>query len=292
MLNTVVSVTVYNDEDAKYLDGALELCKGYEAMLSRTVEGSDIYKINNSNGQTVTVSEETAQLISKAIYYCKLSGGAFDITTAHISDLWNFSGEAPSVPNDDAIAQALKWVDYTVISVEGCNVTLPKGYAIDLGAIAKGYIADRLVQYFEQNGVQNAIIDLGGNICVVGSKGENGYKIGIRSPFDGQSTMGYVNCSNMSVVTSGTYERCFEQDGRLYHHILDTKTGMPANTGLVSVSIVASHSVDADALSTTCLLLGAEKGIELLEGIDGAEGIFIASDGEILTTTGAAFIQA
>ncbi|MBQ6568799.1 MAG: FAD:protein FMN transferase [Clostridia bacterium] len=291
MLNTVITLTVYNNKDAQTLDGAFELCRFYENMLSRTVEGSDVYKINNANGEATEVNEATARLIEKALYYGELSQGRFDITTAKLSELWGFSGENPDVPDRQVIDNALEFVDYKKVLAEGNTVILPKGYAIDLGGIAKGYIADRLAEYFTQNGVKNAIIDLGGNIYALGDKEGEGYKIAIRSPFEGQATIGYVAGSNLTVVTSGAYERCFYKDGVRYHHILDVKTGMPAQSDLESVTIIASHSVDADALSTVCFLLGKEAGISLLEKTEGIEGVFVTSDGEIFCTEGANFTK-
>ena len=273
--NTFVSITFYSDADAKYFEDCENLCGKYENLLSRTVEGSDIYNINHGNGEPVEVDPETAQLVSIALSFCEKTDGAVDITVAPLMDAWNFTGEEDekTPPSREEIDRLLEHVNYKNVSVNGNTVTLsdPEA-AIDLGFIAKGYIADRLKEYLVGKGVKSALINLGGNIQLIGSKPDGGdYIIGIKKPFaEGgkEETMTTLSLSDTSSVSSGIYERCFTYDGKLYHHILDSKTGYPVENDLYQVTILCKDSVYADALSTTLMILGKEEGLRFLEGED------------------------
>jgi thiamine biosynthesis lipoprotein len=263
----------------------------YEAMLSRTVEGSDVWNINHSNGEPVEVSGETASLIETALTYCDLSGGRFDIAVAPIVDLWNFHEDGDhTLPDDDVLAEALTHIDYHNVTVDGTTVTLQDPDAgIDLGGIAKGYIADRLKDYIVSQGVTSGLINLGGNTLTIGQKpGGKDWKLGIRKPFGETASdlIAILSVNDDSLVTSGNYERYFEKDGIIYHHILDPDTGYPAQTGLQSVSILSDSSADGDALSTTCFLLGAEDGLALIESLDGIEALFVTDEQEIIRSSG------
>lgn len=282
----------------------MDLCNYYENLLSSTVEGSDIWRINHSPLEYVEVSEETAELINTAIEYCDLSDGRIDITLGKISALWNFSEESasdnPSVPSEDEINRYLSHVNYENVILEPHNdsnvpmVMLTDSEAqIELGFIAKGFIADRLYDYLKDSGVNSAIINLGGNVKCLGSKPDEhsvdgiDFKIGIQKPFDNLGTpITYVNISDSSVVSSGVYERYYKIDDRLYHHILDPDTGYPVENNLLSVSIITKSSTNADALSTLCLILGLEDGMALIEGLNDTEAIFITDDYELHMTSG------
>lgn len=260
--DTIVNITVYNKEDAQLLTECMRLCDKYEQMLSRTIEGSDVYRINNAGGKSVEVSDETAFLIEKSLEYSEMTEGKIDITVAPLCDLWNFAdnrGKNVTPPPDEEIMRLLEHVDYTKVKVEGNTVTLedPKA-AIDLGFIAKGYIADRIKDYLLENNVQSAVISLGGNTVLIGNKPDGSkYKVGIRKPFTTENEcIDTLEAANTSIVTSGTYERYFEYDGNIYHHILDATTGYPSATEYNAVTVVSDDSMTADALSTTCLILG------------------------------------
>lgn len=308
-------------------DAFLE-CDRYEKLLSKTLAASEISKINSAAGQAVSVSEETKEVIEKGIGYGQLSGGLFDITIGKASDLWDFheaeemadfasdgaedgsedgaDSETDSLlPDEDQLKEAVKHVDYKKISVDGDKVQLadPK-MEIDLGGIAKGYIADRVTEYLEERGVISAVVDLGGNIVAIGGKtkeillgsgngGENGdFSIGIKDPQseDGQ-LLAVFSASDKTVVTSGTYERYMMVDGVKYHHILNPETGWPIDNDVLSVTIIAEKgcAVDADGLSTTCLALGVEKGLQLIESLTepAVEAVFVDGQGHIYTTSGA-----
>jgi len=289
LLDTVVVITLYNGQSRETLQGAFELCQQYENLLSKTIEGSDVWNINHAGGQPVEVSSDTAEIIRSALHYSEITAGAFDITVGPISSLWNFKSENPSVPAQADIDRLLPYVDYTGVSLEGNTVTLrDANMQIDLGGIAKGFIADKLAQYLKKNRVTSAIINLGGNTYALGAKeGGSDWSVGVQDPFGRvQTPIAAVYVQNKSVVTSGIYERYFELDGVLYHHILDPSTGYPVRNDLTSVTILSDKSIDGDALSTSCYVLGLEKGMELIESLDGIEAIFIDTDKNFYITDG------
>lgn len=284
MLDTVCTITLYegSGDGQAVLDGAFELCGRYDRLFSVSSSESDVYRINHSHGLPVEVSEETADLLRSALQYCALSGGDFDITIYPAKSLWNFSGDDSSVPDPKALKKASKLTDFTRLRLDGSTVTLPEGMGVDLGAVAKGYIADRLADYLRMEKVSSAIIDLGGNVYAIGSKPDGSdWKVGIKKPFS-DTYADTVMVSDASVVTSGVYQRCFEAEGRLYHHILRSSDGMPCDTGLYSVTIIAQSSELCDALSTVCMLSGYEKSCEMLAQFSGVRAVFITSDQEIL----------
>ncbi len=282
--DTVISVQIYDAVDQSVLEKCKTICQDYEAKFSRTIETSEISKINAAGGAPVTVSDETARLIKKGIYYGDLSDGALDITIGAVSRLWDFKTETAAVPASESISEALSHVDYRKIHISDHTVTLEDPMAaIDLGAIAKGYIADRLKDYLESQGVRHALINLGGNVLAIGAKPDgSSYHIGIPKPFDKDNTiLTSLKVKDQSIVTSGTYQRYFEADGTRYHHILDPSTGYPSNHGLNSVTIITDSSLTADALSTTCFVLGPEKGMKLINQLDNVDAVFVNEKNEI-----------
>ncbi len=281
-LDTVVSVTVYSEADAGALDDCLALCGSYEKIFSRTHEESELYMLNSTG--SMEVSPELLEVIEKAIYYCELSGGRFDLSMGAVSDMYGFSSDAPTLPSADDIAEALSHTGYGKISISGNTVTLGDPEAIiDLGAIAKGYIADRLADFLRSRGVESAIIDLGGNILCLGSKPDgSNFKVGIQYPYrDSNKVITTASLSDMSVVTSGVYQRWFEENGDTYHHILDPKTGYSLHNGLISVSIISGSSTDCDALSTTAFAMGLEDGMALINSLPDTWAVFITEDMEL-----------
>lgn len=288
-LDTVVTLTAYV-RDKTVLDDALAECGRYERLLSRTVEGSDVWNINHANGAPVEVSDDTIEILETARQVSELSGGAFDVSIAPVSTLWDFTSGAAVLPDADAVARAAEKVDYTKIAMDGHRVTLPAGMMIDLGGIAKGYIADRVKQYLEGRGVTSAILSFGGNIVAIGTKPDGtAWRVGIQD-ID-QPTGAYMLVSlntGGSTVTSGIYERGFELDGVYYHHILDPATGWPVQNELASVTIFSQSSLWGDALATAAFALGGEGGAALIEKMDDIEAAFIARDRTVTYTSGAA----
>lgn len=279
--DTIISVTLYDSSKSKELEHCFELADLYEHYFSTELADSDVSKINASGGRPVSVHDETLELLEKGLTYSKLSGGKFDITIGKLTDLWDFQANTPALPDAAAVKDAAAAVDYRKVTVNGHEVSLKDAdTAIDLGGIAKGYIADQMKAYLQSQGIKNGFINLGGNVLALGTK-TNGdaYTIGIQKPFaQAGEVMASVQIKDQTVVTSGTYERYFKQDGKLYHHILNTDTGYPYENGLASVSIICSHSADGDGLSTVCFALGLEKGLELIESLDDTEAIFVTED--------------
>lgn len=277
--NTVISVQLNDTDDPDLLDGCFAIADKYEHLFSRTLPGSEIYAINHAGGKPVTVSDETIELLKLGKEFGELSEGRFDITIGALSSLWDIPNNTDTIPSSEAIKEALATVDYSQIQISGNTVTVRNpNTQIDLGGIAKGYLADAMKQYLNENGCHEGIINLGGNVLTIGPKksGEN-YHIGIRKPFgeDDMDIITTVDVDDKSVVSSGRYERYFEKDGKIYHHILDTTTGMPYDNGLNGVTIISDSSVYGDALSTICFSLGLEDGMKLINSMDGCEAIFV-----------------
>lgn len=308
-LNTAVQITIYDSQDKALLDDCLALCDKYELVFSRTNEKSELYKLNhrkdtsdkdtNTDRQTTPypvsgtadtwhISEDLASLLSEGLDITRESDGAFDIAIAPLTSLWDFTAEDPKVPDDAAIQKALPLCSSEGVTIDGQDITLPSDdIQFDVGAIAKGYIADRLKDFLVKKGVKSAIINLGGNVLCIGSKPDGTpFKIGIQKPFaDRNETEAVMDITGKSVVSSGIYERCFKQDGKLYHHILNPQTGYPYDNGLISVTIISDQSVDGDALSTTCFALGLEDGLKFAEK-KGVQAVFITEDYELHYTDG------
>lgn len=308
-LNTAVQITIYDSQDKALLDDCLALCDKYELVFSRTNEKSELYKLNhrkdtsdkdpNADGQTTPypvsgtadtwhISEDLASLLSQGLSITRESDGAFDIAIAPLTSLWDFTAEDPKVPDDAAIQKALPLCSSDGVTIDGQDITLPSDdIQFDVGAIAKGYIADRMKDLLVKKGVKSAIINLGGNVLCIGSKPDGTpFKVGIQKPFaDRNETEAVMDITGKSVVSSGIYERCFKQDGKLYHHILNPKTGYPYDNGLISVTIISDQSVDGDALSTTCFALGLDEGLKFAEK-KGVQAVFITEDYELHYTNG------
>lgn len=284
--DTVVQIRIQGEElDPEVLMRCKELCAHYEELLSKEIPTSEISQINASPQTAVEVSPETADLLRQGLYYSELSDGKFDVTIAPVSNLWDFHDtESPTVPTEEVLRSACALVDYRNVQIEGDEVRLlVPGMEIDLGGIAKGYIADRLKEYLVGEGVEHGYINLGGNVLLIGRKydGSN-YRIGIQRPFDeGGQTITSIDTADCSIVTSGIDQRYFEKDGKMYHHILDPETGMPYENDLLQVTIISDGSTKGDALSTCCFALGLEKGTKLIESMENVEAIFITRDYEL-----------
>ena len=306
-LNTYVSVTIYDKQKEYVLEECMNLCDKYELIFSRTNPESELYRLNNgllprrSDGY-YTISSDLYNVIATGKKYATLSDNAFSIALEPLTSLWNFTDGKDVIPSSEKLESALPLADSNHILLkapnqlaftkDGINYTdgLPVNYGmgIDLGAIAKGYIADKLKEYLLSEDVNSALIYLGGNVLCIGTKtGSSPFSVGIEKPFDTNGDAAAIlKITDTSVVTSGTYQRYFEKNGHLYHHLLDSATGYPHQNGLTSVTIVTASSTDADALSTTCFSLGLQKGMELLESLDYADGFFITEDGNFHYTEG------
>jgi apbE family lipoprotein len=291
VLGTVCTVQLFEYGKQKYYDTLFERLEQIEAHMSMNIPSSDIARINAaSGGQKIAVHEDTFKVIRRALDIAQLSDGAFNPASGALVKLWNIGSDAPHLPSQEEIEGALALCDWrsVVLSEDGeeKSVYLPvKGTALDLGGIAKGFAADELAALIKKLKIPRAIIDLGGNIYAVGEKkGKEAWKVGIKNPFDSAAApVIALSVKDVSVVTSGVYERFFVYEGRLFHHLLDCKTGYPADNGLMSVTIVNESSMDADALATAVFVMGKERGMDLLRRIN-TEGLCIDTEKTIDAT--------
>ncbi len=287
--DTVITITLYCDDAEKYIEECFSIANTYEKLFSATKEGSDIHTLNHSHGEVVTVHPDTITLIQAAMASAKESEGLFDPTVGALSSLWKTAIKEKEPPTDNDIIEATKTISYENIVINGNTVKLENDAQIDLGGIAKGYIADKMKAYLLEQGITNGLINLGGNVLAVGPKSAEHpmYTIAIQKPFseDGEA-IASVKITDQSVVTSGTYQRYFKDGKKIYHHILDLSTGYPCENNLDSVTIICDKSIDGDTLSTTVFLMGFDRGFEYVESLEDTEAIFITKDGNIKTTSG------
>lgn len=281
-LDTIVQITLYDSSSKNILNNCFDLCKKYELVFSTNNKKSELYKLNHSvhKLENQVISKELYQVIKQGLYYSELSNGAFDITIGSISSLWDFKNNI--IPQDHLIKEHLQDVSYKNIVLEKNEIRfLNEKTMIDLGAIAKGYIADQIKDYLLKKNVTSALINLGGNILCVGQKQQQPFLIGVTNPQETSDSILSLNINDLSVVTSGTYQRYIETDSKKYHHILNPLTGYSYENGLSAVTIISKSSIQGDALSTVCFSLGKEKGIELLNSLKDVSGCFIDENNQI-----------
>ncbi len=289
LLDTYVEITLYDDSDVSVIDLAFREITRLEDMLSVNREGSELDQLAKAAGKEwVTISPETQEVLLLAKEYALLSGGLFDVTAGPLIDLWdiNNGGHYPTQAELDAVLPLISSDDLLI--EDGKAYLAREGMEANLGAIAKGYIADKVKELLVAQGVESAIIDLGRNVLLIGDKPDgSAFKVGVQDPNQDQGVLlGLATTADTSVVTSGINERYFTYEGVDYHHILDPFTGFPADNDLASVTILSTSSAQGDALSTTCLLLGTDKGMELIESLDGVEAFFITKDGTTTMSSG------
>mgnify|MGYP005910013171 FL=1 len=248
----------------------------------KTKENTVKYSIRQDGSITFEISALLERIVKKGLEYSKKSDGRFDIAIEPVSSLWDFTVKKPTVPDEQKIEKALAYVDYQKIALDDQKLTFQMpGMGIDLGGIAKGFIADELKAYLGKKGVKSAVIDLGGNVLCIGKKDpKTSFHIGIQQPFaDRNETIAAVSVDGLSIVSSGVYERYFKtEDGTLYHHILNPKTGYSYDNDLMAVTILSKKSVDGDGLSTSCFAMGKKEGLAFINNIDDVEAVFITKD--------------
>ncbi len=286
MLDTVVSVTLYDGGGSELLEQCMAHIREREALWSRTAQGSDIFTLNASSGKPVTLNADTVKLLGDAKRFCELTEGAFDVTVGPLRNLWERAQESGTAPSSEELQGAASLVGSDKMLFDGNSVTLKEpGMGVDLGGIAKGQIADELVSLLRGAGCQSALIDLGGNIAVLGSK-PNGeaFSVGIADPRNPDEIIATVSARDGSVVTSGSYERSYRVGEHVYSHILNPKTGEPVEGDLLSVTILSPSSLTADALSTACFVMGLERARSLLDTLPDVEAVFVTGKGEVIAT--------
>lgn len=288
-MNTYMTFTAYGKNAAEALDMALEQVEEAEALWSVTDQNSEIYQANHSGGQPVTVSDETAQLVSFALDMAEQTDGAVDPTIYPVLSAWGFTTQSKQVPEEGQIASLLQNVDYGRISLEGDRLTVPDGMQLDMGAVGKGYAGDLVIEVLKEYGVESALINLGGNVQAIGSRPDgNDWRLGIRAPWE-EGNLGVLRISDAAVVTSGGYENYFEdEEGNIYWHILDPSTGYPADGGLQAVTIIGEEGKLCDALSTALFVMGEDGAVKYWRANGGFDMLLVTEDGEIILTEGIA----
>lgn len=282
-MNTTMSIQL--DGDEALLRGAENVVCSLERKLSVTDPSSELFTIN-SRGEG-KVSPDTAELLKFALEVCESTDGALDISIYPVLRAWGFTTDDDyRVPSDGELAALLALVDYTKVDVSDGAVALADGMQLDLGAVAKGFTGDRIVEYLRENGVKSALLNLGGNVQALGSK-PNGapWTVAVADPQHG-GYLGTLEVADMAVVTSGGYERCFELDGATYHHIIDPSSGRPAASGLASVTVVGGEGALCDALSTALFVMGLDRAGEYWRAHGDFEAIFLTDGGELYVTAG------
>ena len=283
-MDTAMEFTVYGE--ANLLDEAKSIICSVEEQVSVTDEHSDIYAINHTGSGKL--SGNSAELMEQALELCRRTDGALDISVYPIVRAWGFTTGNYQVPDEETIQSLLPLVDYTKIQYDASTgtVALLEGMEIDLGSIAKGYAGQLAAQMLRERGVESALLNLGGNVQTVGTKPDGSpWQIGIKDP-KGEDAMMVLSIADQAVVTSGGYERYFEQDGQTYWHIMDPFTGRPADSGLISVTIVGDEGVVCDGLSTALFVMGLEKAANLWAQSGDFEAVFVTASGEVYITEG------
>lgn len=283
-MDTVMDFTIYGESGL--IDQSESLIASLESLVSVTDANSELYAINQTGSGTLT--GKASSLMEQALEICRRTDGALDLSIYPIVRAWGFTTGSYQVPDEAEIQALLPLVDYRKIQYDAADgdVTLPVGMKIDLGSVAKGYAGQLVAQMLREHGVQSALLNLGGNVQTVGAKPDGSpWQIGIKDP-QGEDAMMVLSVEDQAVVTSGGYERYFEQDGQTYWHIMDPSTGHPADSGLISVTIVGDEGVVCDGLSTALFVMGLEKAADLWAQSGDFEAVFVTASGEVYITEG------
>ena len=283
-MDTVMDFTIYGESGL--IDQSESLIASLESLVSVTDTGSELYAINQTGSGTLT--GKASSLMEQALEICRRTDGALDSSIYPIVRAWGFTTGSYQVPDEAEIQALLPLVDYRKIQYDAAagDVTLPEGMKIDLGSVAKGYAGQLVAQMLREHGVKSALLSLGGNVQTVGAKPDGSpWQIGIKDP-QGEDAMMVLSVEDQAVVTSGGYERYFEQDGQTYWHIMDPSTGHPADSGLISVTIVGDEGVVCDGLSTALFVMGLEKAADLWAQSGDFEAVFVTASGEVYITEG------
>lgn len=282
-MGTVVTVNLFGFGAKNDLDKIETEINGLEnSVLSWRKEGSDVYRINKGSGTQVSVSPDTVKIIGQCIDISDDCGGVFDITIGNVTKLWDFGGDNQRLPSDDEIKTALGSVGYKNVSISGNAVQIKKGQSLDLGAVGKGFVCDKIKELLDKGRTKSAVVSVGGSLLIYGNRT---FSVGIINPDNDKQSMGTLKLKDTCVSTSGNYEKYFEQDGKRYHHILNATTGYPATSEFKSVTVVCESGLISDALSTVCYIAGYRKSVEILKKFD-AEAVFIFNNNAVRVTDG------
>lgn len=294
LLGTVITIKVYDKDKESALDKVFDRIEVLEQQMTANEAGSEVAEINEQAGKgPVEVSEDVWQVIKQGKDYSELAEGSFDIAVGPLTSLWNIGMDDARKPLQEEIDDILPLIDYEKVELDEAEQSVmltESSMRLDLGAIAKGYIADEVIELLEEEGVTTAVVDLGGNIYVMGNQTSGDpWVVGVQNPFLPMGeTVGRLTASNQSIVTSGIYERFLEVEGEIYHHLLNPQTGYPFEGELASVSVISEHSIDGDALSTLLYSKGLEEGLDFIQQMQDAEAIFVTKDKNVYITDGLA----
>lgn len=289
LMDTLVQMRAHGENADIAVEESMVRIKEIESLMSKTIETSDIYQLNNNPKQKVEIDQQSLNVLKKAKNYAEITQGDFDLTIGALVDLWGIGTENASVPVQNEIEKALANTGYQYLKLYDDSAEITKaGVKLDLGGIAKGYAAEEVKKIVEKNNIEHAFVNLGGNVLVIGDKPDGSpWKIGIQDPREGRgNVMAIIDAVDLTIVTSGNYERYFEENGKLYHHIIDPKTGYPAENNLLSVSIISQNSFDADALSTAIYVMGLERGMNFIEDIEDVDVMFITEELDVYLSSG------
>ncbi|MFP4976293.1 FAD:protein FMN transferase [Paenibacillus sp. CN-4] len=292
--DTVVNIRLNGDKAAQeHMDHIGQILETIDRQISRTEADGEVYAVNQAAGKkAVAVSEDTLEIVKLSVKYAEDMDGLFDPSIGPLVDLWKIGEGGERVPDQADIDAAVKLTNYKDIVIDEANKTVMlkrEGMVLDLGGIGKGYAADKIAEYLKSEGIDSAMINLGGSSIIgLGTKpGGVKWNIGLQDPDKSRGTqLGTIQIADEVIDASGVYERFFMQDGVRYHHILDPHTGFPAQNGLKSITIMSPNATDADALSTGVFLMGLEKGMKYIESLDNVEAFFITEDNKIYATPG------
>lgn len=288
-MNTYITMSAYGENAESSLQEAENRIAELENAWSVTNENSDLFQVNHSNGNPITLSDDTADIIRFSLDMAEKTRGAFEPSIYPVLTAWGFTTEENRIPDNDEIEELLQNTGYSKIIMNGNEIRLPDGMELDLGAVGKGYAGDEAAAILEQNGVTSALLNLGGNVQAVGSRPDGSdWRLGIRNP-SGEGNVGVLSVSDCAVVTSGNYERYFVgEDGNTYGHIIDPSTGYPVNNGLMSVTVITKEGKTGDALSTALYVMGLDEAARFWRDNQYFDMLIIADNGEIYMTESAA----
>jgi len=287
-MDTYMSLTAYGAKAEDAVTEAIHEIQRLDAMFSVGNTDSDVTTANMQG--SATVSDETAYLVEQSLEISRKTDGAFDITIYPVMELWGFTTKNYKVPQADELQETLKRVSYENVSLKDHELVLKNNAQIDFGGIAKGYTSSRVMQIFKEYGIEHGMVNLGGNVQTLGTKTDGtAWRVAIQSPQGGNQYLGVLETSDQAVITSGGYERYFEENGVTYHHIIDPKTGYPSDSDLTSVTIVCADGTKADALSTSFFVMGLQKAESFYENTDlDFDVILLTKDNQIYISEGIA----
>lgn len=287
-MDTVMTLTAYGDHAGEALDAAKSEIERLDALFSISSESGDIYALNRDH--KADFQEDSLALLNRALEVSASTDGIFDCTIEPVMEAWGFTTQNYRVPEENALNELLSHVDYRQVQVDGNTVSIPDDVQIDLGGIAKGFTSDRMMQVFADSGVTSGIISLGGNVQALGLKPDGSrWRVAVQDPENSEDNFAVVEIEDEAVITSGGYQRYFEQDGTTYHHIIDPRTGYPADSGIISSTIISHDGTLADGLSTSLFIMGVDDALDYWRAhSDEFDAILMDENGTVYVTDGIA----